>query len=210
MALSEEYRDINPSEMRGFHWFQYYIRYCDSDVFEAIKNNMKKYIDSHENLDGINVDVIIDYLTDGGTDFLSDYEMNVIFDYSDSFGEKFEHVFFPLFKKVYKKILNSKDVLLYLMFSKYSIEQQKDKYIVKEHKDDDGYPVKTFDDVIWFYDITEFQDDLFDALIQNDWEETFLQNPLLSNNIKYSYFIQEFCLNIILLNDLFIEELKNF
>ena len=57
---------------------------------------------------------------------------------------------------------------------------------------------------------SEFQDDLFDAFIQNDWEESFFKNPLLSNNIKYSYFVQEFCLNIILLNDLFVEELKNF
>ena len=56
----------------------------------------------------------------------------------------------------------------------------------------------------------EFEFDLYNCIIQDDWVESKLSDQFVRHSYKHSYFIEDFYINLQLIKMLFIEELEKF
>jgi len=210
MQTLNQFRIEQLFELNIFGWFEHYLKFCDTDTFQAIRTNMAKYISNYENSEGIDADVIISYLNDGADNLISDFERKIAKNYSQTLIKKVNDVFVPLYIKTYNDIMKSKDVFFYLMFSKYKVSFEKDEYIITEKFPENEFYAKNVDDLFWLYDIEEFEFDLYNCIIQDDWAESKLSDKFVRHSYKHSYFIEDLYTILQLKKMLFIEELKKF
>ena len=96
------------------------------------------------------------------------------------------------------------------MFSKYKVSFEKDEYIITEKFPENEFYAKSVEDLFWLYDIEEFEFDLYNCIIQDDWAESKLSDQFVRHSYKHSYFIEDLYTILQLKKMLFIEELEKF